>query len=35
MFNKTEREKNALEAKMVDLNAKPPKATLYESLGQG
>jgi hypothetical protein len=32
MANKFEREKTALQARMVDLNAKPPKAAQMESL---
>ena len=35
MANKLEREKNGLQARLVDLNAKPPKAAMYESLNQG
>lgn len=32
MANKFEKEKNALQTRLVDLNAKPPKAAMYESL---
>ncbi len=35
MANKLEKEKNALQTRLVDINAKPPKATMYESLNQG
>jgi hypothetical protein len=35
MSNKLEKEKNSLQARLVDLNAKPPKAAMYESLSQG
>lgn len=34
MANKLEREKNGLQARLVDINAKPPKAAQMESLGQ-
>jgi len=32
MANKLEKEKDSLQARLVDLNAKPPKAAEYESL---
>lgn len=35
MSNRLEKEKNILQARLVDLNAKPPKAAMYESLSQG
>lgn len=35
MANKVEKEKNVLQTRLVDMNAKPPKAAMYESLNQG
>ena len=34
MANRLEKEKNGLQARLVDCNAKPPKAATEESLGQ-
>mmetsp|Transcript_8723 Transcript_8723/g.8001 ORF Transcript_8723/g.8001 Transcript_8723/m.8001 type:complete len:123 (+) Transcript_8723:117-485(+) len=35
MANKLDKEKNSLQTRLVDKNAKPPKAAMYESLNQG